>query len=113
MSQQITIENKTNHTYVIDKNIINPHSLVSLKLNYSANRNVEYFLCKLNSTRKLRFELNINGKIQNKSHRLYLNNNDFYININKSTGTGTGYCWNTETDVSPIYTKKNVRLVIC
>ena len=111
MSQYISIKNNSINIYELGKHIIKPYSLMIIKLNYSADNYTKYKLKGITNGKNLRFKLNVHGSIVEQSSKLTLDNLDTYINIDKSVGNSTGFYWN-DTNVSPVYMKKNTRLII-
>lgn len=111
MPQNIAIENTTDDKLKIHNYTLHPHSLNIVPLHFSAEHSVKYTITHHNK-KKASFTIDENGQIKKISCHLVLNNTPFSININKSLGTGTGYYWSTETNVSPIYIKPNTRLII-
>jgi len=104
----ILIENKSKHCYRIKNYKIEPHSAVVVKLHYSAQHKTSHVL---HGHKDLKFKLDINGQIHEHSSDLSLIDTQYYINIDKSVGTGTGFYW-TETNVSPIWVEPRTRLCI-
>jgi len=107
----ILIDNKSNHTYCIKNYKIKPESSCVVQLHYSAGHNTKHTLKGRGGHKNLEFKLDLNGHIHEHSANLSLIDTQYYINIDKSTGTGTGFYWK-ETNVSPIYIEPRTRLCI-